>query len=105
MEADGSDVRQPVEGRRQNVLARVLLHVVEAACPVDRAGHCLPDAYRGRIRVVDHMSDVAVLEIENVDDGPGPELPSIEGLSPGGRIEGRAIERHLSLAGDLAPRP
>ncbi len=101
MEADGPDVRQPIEGRRQNVLAGVLLHVVEPACPVDRAGYCLPHAHRGRIRSVDHVSDVAVLEIENVDDGPGAELPSIEGLAPGGWIEGCAIERHLDVAGGL----
>ena len=37
VKADGSGAEQPVERGRQHVLAGVLLHVIEAALPVDHA--------------------------------------------------------------------
>jgi hypothetical protein len=43
MKTDRPDAKQPVERRRPHVLPRVLLHVIETACPVDLAVHGLAD--------------------------------------------------------------
>ena len=81
---------QPIERRRQHVLARVLLHVVETASPVDRAAH------RGPFRreAPPHMSDAAVFLIDDVDHPDLAQRSDVEGLPARRRIEGRAIELH-----------
>jgi hypothetical protein len=42
MKAHSPIVKEAVEGGRQNVLACVLLHVIESAWPVDQTMHALP---------------------------------------------------------------
>jgi hypothetical protein len=74
---------QPVERRRQHVLARVLLHVIEAPGPVDvpRHGRALLE------RRARHVHDVAILPIDHVDHRYAPEQARIERLPAGGRVE------------------
>ena len=87
MEAHRSDVQQAVERGRQHVLAGVLLHVLEAAGPVD------PPAHQARLDLsLDEMNDAAVVFVDDLDDASGAERARIERLAARGRVKGRAIE-------------
>src|SRR6266480_1424093 len=114
MEADRSGGRQPIEGRRQDVLTAVLLHVIEAPEPIDRPADWL--AYLriefARLMLVKNMQHCAVVFVEYVHDslsggafGPafaalkGPrhrlghlERADVERLPARGWIECRAIQ-------------
>ena len=108
VKADGPDVEQMIERRGQHVLSRVLLHVIEPPRPVDRAVNVLPGLQAGssgpgrfggsertrppRGKRGKHVSDAAVLGIEDVDDGQSAERASVERLSARGRIESGAVE-------------
>ena len=70
VKADGSGAEEPVERRRQHVLAAVLLHVIEAPRPVDRAPDLL-SGLRFRPRSASSPStwtDRAVVFVEDVHD-------------------------------------
>ena len=91
---DGREVVQALEGRRQYVLSRVLLHMVATALGVDHA----MNRYAGpqpTWRTLDKMPDVTrVLLLLNVDDsharavGNGIDDSSIGVLATAGGIEG-----------------
>src|SRR6476660_7223694 len=110
MKADRTVVEEPIEGSRQDVLAGVLLHVIEPPAPVDFAANGCALVY-GRRQHMDHI----VIKVERVDDvdrgpiGSAPlptvltrptrvtrpkQLPGIKRLSAGCRIESGSIENH-----------
>ncbi len=99
MEADRPDLQQAVERRRQHVLAGVLLHVLEAARPID------PPAHRtARNLPFDHVHDAAVVFVDDVDDAGAAERAGIERLAAGRGIEGRAVEHDGVTCGDAGHR-
>ena len=101
MEALGAGLTHPVERRRQHVLAGVLLHVVEAPCPVHRALDAGPDLEAA----VEHVHEPAILVVDDVDDAAAAERAEVVGLSAGGRIERGGRERHLeAIAGGVRSR-
>ena len=75
------------------MLTGVLLHVIEPAGPVDDAVHRVV-----RERRVQHVQDVAVLLVDDVDDAGAAQRAGVERLPAGGRIEGGAIEDHARPA-------
>ncbi len=69
------------------MLTGVLLHVLEAARPVDDAPR------RAELDWTLHqVQNPAVVAIDDVDDASGAEGAGIERLATGGRIEGGAVE-------------
>ena len=98
VEADGSDLEHAVERRRQHVLARVLLHVLEAARPVD------PPCTARRDLAFDHCTMLAVVFVDDLDDAGGAERAGIERLAARGRIESRAVEHDAACAGVAGDR-
>src|SRR5678816_276413 len=80
------------------MLTRVLLHVIEAARPVDLASH----AITGGQRPADDVNDLGIL-VDRLDDLDRAKTTDIKGLTAGCRIERRAIEHDdraaLSLGG------
>ena len=92
VKADGADAEQLVEGGRENVLAGVLLHVVEPALPVDGAMHHL-SGFGVQGSGFDHMRDRSVLFVDDIDDAQRGEAAGVEGLAAGGGIERGAVER------------
>ena len=113
MKAHGPDVEQTVERRRQHVLAGVLLHVIESACPVDEAAHTHPgfevqgagfrvrssgfkvqrSGFGVRGCAFHDVRDRAVFLIDDVHDAQRAEHARVERLPARRRIERRAIER------------
>ena len=87
MKALGPGVQQAIEGRRQHVLAGVLLHVIEAAGPVDRAADP-----RGVRRAIDDMQDPPIVGVDDVQDLRARQRADVERLAARGRIERRPIE-------------
>jgi hypothetical protein len=87
VEADGLEGVEFLEDGGEEVLTGVLLHVIEAARPIDE-GIDLYDWRGGRGEAV---SDAVVL-IDDVDHGDAGERAGIEGLAAGGGIEGGAVE-------------
>ena len=79
VEALGAHAEQPIERRRQHVLAGVLLHVIEAARPVDLAVHDLAGA---SAVPDDDVHDRAVVAIDHVDDAAPPSVPVSNGWPP-----------------------
>src|SRR5262249_3527995 len=71
---------------RQQMLPGVLLHVIEASSPVDRALGVV-GGYRGSDAVRN-----AVFLVLYFDDGHTVDRSEVEGLPAGCRIEGRAVE-------------
>ena len=65
MEADRADAEQAIDCRRQHMLARVLLHVIEPARPVDRAVDTI--SRHGRI-AVDEVRDLTGVVVDDIDD-------------------------------------
>src|SRR5437870_1918128 len=65
METDCTDAEQAIDCRRQHMLPRVLLHVIEAARPVDRAVDGLT---RSRRVAVDDVRDLAGVVVDDVKD-------------------------------------
>ncbi len=90
VEAHGLEVEQLFEDGGEQVLAGVLLHVVEAAAPVDDAGGGAggDQGIGGRGEVVGD----AIALIDDVEDGDAAEGAGVEGLAAGGGVEGRAVE-------------
>ena len=77
---------QLLEHGREQVLAGVLLHVVEAARPIDRARN-----FVRRHRCGQAVRDAFVL-IRDFATATPPSVPRSIGLTAGGRIEGGAVE-------------
>ena len=77
------------------MLPRVLLHVIEAACPIDLAVHGIASfefyVLSSQFR---HVSDRSVLLVDDLDDSERAEAAGVERLAAGGWIEGGAIQRH-----------
>ena len=71
---------------RQQMLASVLLHVIEAPAPVDHARHFLFNHGSAG-----HMRDAAVL-IDHLDDLDAAKRAGIERLAARGRIKGRPVK-------------
>jgi hypothetical protein len=70
-------------------LARVLLHVLEAAVPVD------PRANRAEgYRRIDHVQHGAILALDDLGDARVAENARVERLPSRGRIERGAIQEH-----------
>ena len=63
VKALGARMADRFEGRRQHVLSRVLLHVVEPARPVDDA---LDQGTRLQ-RPVDHVRDSRILAVDHIE--------------------------------------
>jgi hypothetical protein len=83
--------------RRQHVLARVLLHVVEAARPIDETLYF--DAFEPAVNNVnDFLLAVAYLQNFRIVN-----LPEVMRLTARSRIKGRLIQNGLPWGG-LAPR-
>jgi hypothetical protein len=97
VETDGLHAEQPIEGRRQDVLAGVLLHVIEPPRPVDLAAHALAHGDR-HARDVD---DLAILAVDDLDDVGRAEPPHVERLPARRRIERRPIEHDVRTPVDL----
>jgi hypothetical protein len=76
------------------VLAGVLLHVIEAAGPIDNT----EDLFGGTERRFKNVSD-AILFIHHFDDADSGERAEIEGLASGSWIESGAVEIDAQAAG------
>ena len=89
MEADRARREQLLDYGGQQVLAGVLLHVIEAARPVDEAVH---DRAHLRGNAADHVHHVAHVVVLHLDDRCAGEGAEVVWLSAGGWVERRAIE-------------
>src|SRR5205085_3871651 len=78
------------ERLREYVLARVLLHVVEPAVPVNAPAH---GRARPRRAALDEVQHAAVLRLDALDDASIAERARVRGLPAARRVEGRAVER------------
>jgi hypothetical protein len=77
-----------LEDGREHVLSGVLLHVIEAPVPIDRAR----DFVGRRDRRREAMRDPSVVGIGDFEDRDAVDVAEVEGLAAGGRIEGGAVE-------------
>jgi hypothetical protein len=74
--------------RRQNVLASVLLHVIEAPLPINNSLH------RSNLyRPIDNV-DYLIFFVDHIHDTRTSKVPDVVGLAAGGGIKGGAIESH-----------
>jgi len=69
------------------MLAGVLLHVIEAARPVNAAINASPAH-----GAIDHVENLVVLEIANIEDIGFTELAAVIGLAAGSRVKMGLIE-------------
>src|SRR5882724_5185770 len=91
MKADRARTGLAFKGRRQCVLTGMLLHVIEAAFPVDAASNA-----RVFLELaIDEMRDGAVFSIDDVEHGRVTQGSSVERLAARGGIERGTIERDL----------
>ena len=91
MKAEGLGARLPFERRRQQMLSRMLLHVIEAPVPIDVPAHA-----RVRLELaIDQMADSAVFLVEHIENHCLADRAGVEGLAAGRRVEGCAIEDDL----------
>ena len=74
----------------------MLLHMIEAARPVDAAIH--PSRGHGAI---DDVEDLVVFEIANVEDIGFTELAAVMGLTAGSGVKMSLIEQNAPAAGVL----
>ncbi len=79
--------QQAIERRRQHVLPRVLLHVIETARPVDLAA----DATGGR-GAVHHVQNPPIVGLHDVDDSSAGERPQVERLPARRGVKRGAVE-------------
>jgi hypothetical protein len=86
VEADGMQREHLLEDGRKQVLAGMLLHVVQTAVPVDGARH-----FALRHRFGQAMRDARFL-IHHVEHGNARDGAGVERLSAGGWVKGRAVE-------------
>ena len=90
MQADRVPGKMPPAGSGQHVLAGVLLHVVEAARPVDAPLDPLSDGQRR----VYHVPHFAVLVHVHVHDARAAQRACVVGLPAAGGIKRAAIQPH-----------
>ncbi len=83
---------------RQDVLASVLLHVVEAARPIHDAGHLA-----GRRGPLQHVPHQPVLDLY-ADHGPARQGARIVRLAAAGRVERGTIERNRRASASASAR-
>ena len=83
---------------RQQMLAGVLLHVIDAAGPVDPPG----DLRSGLQAAFHHMHHVPVVAILDIEDRETAESPRVERLASGRGIKRGAIEDDLRTLARLA---
>jgi hypothetical protein len=82
-----------VDPPRQHVLARVLLHVVKAARPVDCAGH--PVAWRKQpFHPVPHLARPVRVYVRH---GQAVQRAGVKGLSAGGGVKRRPVQAHRAV--------
>ena len=100
VEARGPVGEQTIERGGQHVLPRVLLHVVEAAGPVDLAGD-------GRLLLewCSHDMDDLAVRVDNVEDLDPGEASGVEGLAARRWVERRAVEHDCRSAFELERTP
>ena len=87
----GPRVADRFEGRRQRVLARVLLHVIEPARPV----HDALDQGARFERPVNHVHDARGLMVDHIEHQASAQSTEIVRLSSPGWIESGRGERHF----------
>src|SRR5258705_6137412 len=97
MKALGARAGDTIEGSGKDMLFRVLLHVFEAARPVDGSVHDLKitsvsSDNRYLEFTLQHVQNLAFVGIHDVDDTGGAQLTGVERLSARCRIKGRAIQ-------------
>ena len=93
MEGDRGQAEAFLKHGRQQMLAGVLLHVVETAGPVDAAiGFAEFDG------LIHHVDD-SVLGVANIDDVGIAHLAEVVGLASGRRIEGSLIQNDFPSGG------
>ena len=98
MEGDRLCPEEPLEGLGEDVLAGMLLHVVEAAVPVHAAGHLRA----GWLPL--HQVDYLAVPIDHAGNRRTAEGAQICGLAAALRVEGRALQHHLGhLSGRCHP--
>ena len=97
MEADGPGLVQAVEGSRQDVLPGVLLHVIDAPGPVHAPVHARPR----RQRLLHHVPDSLIVQVDDIDDLDAAEDARVERLPAGGRVERGAVEDDDGAAVDV----
>ena len=86
VEADGVEVEPLFEDRGQQVLTAMLLHVIEAAIPIDGALDRLGRQGRGQ-----EVGDAIVL-VHHIDHRDSADGAGIEGLPARTGVEGGAVE-------------
>src|SRR3990172_2169556 len=77
------------------MLTRVLLHVVEAARPIDDAMHVRSNL--NGIAVFDNVRHTAVAFVDDLDHSRAAKCADVAGLASGGGIETRAIQTHARM--------
>lgn len=97
MERDGGQAKTFLKHGGEQVLAGVLLHVVETAGPVDAAFDTA-----GGDGTIDDMEDVFVLEIADVEYVGFAEFAQVAGLTAGGGVEVGLVEEHTPAGGVVA---
>ncbi len=97
---DRREMEQFQKRGREQMLPRVLLNMVEASLPIDRAVHRA--GKNGPVGDVDDF--VVVLTVVDVDDGCFAEAAGVVRLSARGRIERRPVEQHFEAPVTLLAR-
>ena len=98
VERHGFRIARHNECLRKDVLARVLLHVVEPARPIEDAAHFVP-----RKLSIEDVPHNPILN-DDIQHGHALERPLIVRLSAAGRVERGAIESDRQLVTDnLSP--
>src|SRR5258708_37221400 len=92
MEADGLDMEQLLNHRRKKMLAGMLLHMIEAARPVDFSRRVAKR--EGRVQHVHHAVVTVDNFVDNFAHGDTAERTDIEGLAARAGIECSAVEHH-----------
>jgi hypothetical protein len=90
VEALGAVREQAIEGRRQHVLAGVLLHVLETPNPVHRSGHDGPRLQRA----IGEVHHAAVILVDHLQHPSVAERAGVEWLAAGCRVERRGGQLH-----------
>jgi len=85
---------EAIARRRKDVLARVLLHVIEAAGPV----HAPADARPFDDRSGDDVANRPVLKVDDIGHVTVAKRTGVVRLTAGRRIERRAVESHDGAA-------
>jgi hypothetical protein len=98
MERDGAEMEQLFERGREQMLAVVLLHVVEPPDPVDLALHGVA-VERPRKQVPDGPVVIGL----DVHHGYRIELPVVSRLAAAFGVEGRPVEGHGRVSFPIRP--